>query len=59
MKNKTIANWIIGTIATAFFIAFFIEPSDYALAETLYTFDGLALFTFGIIAVVRLYKLND
>jgi hypothetical protein len=58
MKNKTIANWIIGSLSLTFFNAWFIEPSDPVLADTLYLVAGLMFVVFGIMAVVRLYKLE-
>lgn len=54
MKNKTIANWLIGIIALSFSLGFFgIEDEGFTIIL------GLFLIVFGIIAIVRLYKLPE
>jgi hypothetical protein len=53
MKNKTIANWLIGVLSASL-IGGMLDVSD-----DVYTVLGIGFLVFGIIAIVRLYKLPD
>ena len=53
MKNKTIANWLIGSLGMA--ILAYIDNSS----DSLYTLAGIGMWIFGIMAIVRLYKLKN
>jgi len=54
MKNKTIANWVIASLALAGLNAIAFGELDWV-----YTVAGLGYIVFGIFAIVRLYKLED
>ncbi len=58
MKNKTIANFLIATLALAF-LAAMLETDYYALADIIYTIAGMIYLVFGIWASVRRYKLPN
>ena len=53
MKNKTVANWLIGSYSLA------ILGGLMGMSEGATEFVGLVMIAFAIVAVVRLYKLED
>jgi len=59
MKNKTVANWLIGAIGLAFFTALIEDSLTVNSAEAMYILAGLGMVVFGIWAIVKLYKLED
>lgn len=58
MKNKTIANWVIGALA-ACTLGAALESESSDLSALLFMVGGLGIWVFGIWAIVRLYKLED
>lgn len=53
MKNKTIANWLIAVLGLSVWGSMIEAGDDY------FTVVGLGFIVFGIMAIVRLYKIND
>ena len=53
VKNKTIANWLIGVLVLAILGGVIQAPDGY------YTVIGFGFLAFGILAIIRLYHLAD
>ena len=53
MKNKTLANWLTGTMA------FIVWVSVTSADSELIALAGIAIWVFVIMAIIRLRKLND
>ena len=53
MKNKTIANWLIVSLSLAGL------NGVMSMGEWAYTISGIGFLVFGIMAIVRLYKLEN
>jgi hypothetical protein len=52
MKNRTIANWLIGCYSVA------VIDGLLDIGDPLTSITGLAMLVFGIMAIVRLYKID-
>ena len=57
IRNKTLANWLIGLLGGAFIVGIFETEMTTATAENFYLILGLGLIIVGIFIVIRLYKL--
>jgi hypothetical protein len=53
LKNKTLANWNIGILVALLWGGFTSPEEGYWLIV------GIAFYVFSIMAIVRLYKLDD
>lgn len=53
MKNKTLANWLIGTFGVIVVALLVVDPN---LKDLLTSIGGVGLWVFGIWAIVKLYK---
>lgn len=59
MKNKTLANFMIATMASVILVVIFEDSMKVSTQENLYILLGLSYYVFGIWSVIRLKKCED
>lgn len=59
MKNKTVAQFLVGSVAISILTAIFESSLTYETTESLYMIAGLGMLAFGTYGSIKLYNSKD